>query len=314
MFFAEKPKRLFASRCRRQVVQQRRKLRRRLRFLGDRAEVVAARGDDRLRGRQAPEARIAFFRVEFVLLELRIEPAAFVETAGADEFRAHFPVVARHEAANLLLALDDDRQRGRLHAADGRQEEAAALAVERRHRARAVDADEPVGLRAATRGIGERLHVHVGAQVREAVADRGGRHRLQPQALDRLLGLRVLRDQAEDQLALAPRVACVDQTVDILALDQLRQHLQARLAFRDRIQIEMGRDDGQMREAPFAALDFVFLGRGDFEQVADRRRQHVFVALVVFVMLGKAAQSTRDVVRDRRLFRNDECFRHDSVY
>ncbi|EJO56719.1 hypothetical protein BURMUCF1_3229 [Burkholderia multivorans ATCC BAA-247] len=28
-------------------------------------------------------------------------------------------------------------------------------------------------------------------------------------------------------------------------------------------------------------------------------------------MLGKAAQSARDVVRDRRLFRNDQCFGHD---
>ena len=37
----------------------------------------------------------------------------------------------------------------------------------------------------------------------EAVADRRGRHRLQPEAPDRLVGVRVLDDIAEDQLALA---------------------------------------------------------------------------------------------------------------
>ena len=47
--------------------------------------------------------------------------------------------------------------------------------------------------------------VLVAAQLREAVADRRGRHRLQPQALDRLVRLRVLHDVAEDQLALAAR-------------------------------------------------------------------------------------------------------------
>ena len=51
----------------------------------------------------------------------------------------------------------------------------------------------------------------VAAQLREAVADRRRRHRLQPEPLDRLGRLRVLDDVAEDQLALAPGVAGVDE-------------------------------------------------------------------------------------------------------
>jgi len=73
------------------------------------------------------------------------------------------------------------------------------------------------------------------------------------------------------------------------------------------------RNDGQIGETPLAAFDFVVFGRGDFQQVTDCRGKDVLVAFVVFVMLGKAAQSARDVVRDRRLFGDDQCFGHDSM-
>ena len=53
---------------------------------------------------------------------------------------------------------------GRLHAADGGEVEAAFLRVEGGHGARAVDADQPVGFRAALRRVGERQHLLVGAQ------------------------------------------------------------------------------------------------------------------------------------------------------
>src|SRR5690606_39724341 len=54
------------------------------------------------------------------------------QEAGMD-----LPVVARAVRADLLLALDHDGQRGRLHAADGGEEEAAIARVEGRHGARA---------------------------------------------------------------------------------------------------------------------------------------------------------------------------------
>ena len=49
----------------------------------------------------------------------------------------------------------------------------------------------------------------------------------------------------------------------------------------------------------------------DLQQMADRRREHVVVALVVLVMLGKTAQSARDVVRDGWLLGDDQSFGHD---
>ena len=221
-----------------------------------------------------------------------------------------FPIAARAERADLLLALDQDRERRRLHAADGRQLESAGLGIERGHRARAVDADEPIGLGAAHRGIGERQHLRVGAQVREAVADRRGRHRLQPEAPDRLRRLGELRDVAEDELAFAPGVAGVDEVGDVLALDEPQQRLQPVLVLLDRLQRELRRNRRQVRERPLAALHLLLLGHADLEQVADGRRDHVFVALEVIVVAREAAQRARDVGGDGGLLGDDQGFRH----
>jgi hypothetical protein len=156
--------------------------------------------------------------------------------ADGGEFCLHFPVVARPVRADALFALDQDGQRRRLHAADRRLVEAALLRVEGRHGARAVDADQPVGLGAAARGVGQRPHLLVRAQMGETLADGALRHRLQPEAADRLLGLGVLHQIAEDQLAFAARVAGVDEAADVLALDQARQQLEAVAGLLDRIE------------------------------------------------------------------------------
>src|SRR6185369_15005785 len=208
-----------------------------------------------------PDALLAAFAV-FVLLELLVEPAAVVLPGLCAEARVHFPVVARDERADALLALDQDGERRRLHATDGRLVETARahLVVERGHRARAVDAHQPVRLGAALRRIGEREQVAIRAQAREAVADRTLRHRLQPQAPDRLLSLRVLDDVAEYQLALAPRVAGIDETFDVLALDEPQQQVQPRLASLDRRQLEARRNHRQMLERPAPGARIVLFG------------------------------------------------------
>jgi hypothetical protein len=121
----------------------------------------------------------------------------------------------------------------------------------------------------------------------------------------------VLRDQAENELAFAPRVTCVDQAIDVFALDQPVQDFQPRLAFRDGMQIEMRRNNGEIGETPFSPFDFIFFRRRDLHEMADRRRKDEIVAFKVLVMLGKTAQSPRDVVRDGWLFGDDQCFGHD---
>ena len=244
------------------------------------------------------------------LLELLVEPAALVGAGNALEFAFDFPVVTRYEGADAAFALDHDRQRRRLHASHRRLVKAAFFRIERRHGARAVDADQPVGLRATARGIGQRQHFLVGAQVGEAVADRGGGHRLQPQAADRLLlgAQGMLRDIAENQFAFAPGVAGIDQAGDVLALDQAGQQAQPFLGSLDRIQGEMRRNHRQVGKAPLAALDVEFLRHRQFQQMADGRGQHVVVALEVVARLGKAAQRLGDVLGDGRFLGDDQLF------
>src|SRR4029077_4933601 len=108
--------------------------------------------DERERALLVPQAFGARVGVLVVLLPLRVEPASGVLAAARAERSVDFPEVARREAADALLALDQDRERGCLHATDRGELEAAGARIERRHRARAVDPDEPVGLRTADGG------------------------------------------------------------------------------------------------------------------------------------------------------------------
>ena len=257
--------------------------------------------------RLVPQALGAgMFIVSF--FELFIEPAAAVSAGDALEFAFDFPVVARDEGADAAFAFDHDRQCRRLHAAHRRLVEAAFLRIEGGHGARAVDADQPVGFRAAARGVGQRQHFMVGAQMGEAVADCGAGHRLQPEAADGfLLGAQgVLRDVTENQLALAPRVAGIDQTGDILALDQAGQQAQALRRPFDWIQGEVRRNHRQMGETPLAALDVEFFRHREFQQVADGRGQHVVVAFEVVAGAGKTAQRFRNVLGDGRFLGDDK--------
>ena len=128
-----------------EVVQRRRHLRRRFGFLGHRAGLFAAGGHDALRGGFGPEPGLALFRIAFVTLERRVDPAAFVQAGRGHEGGVNFPVIARHESADAFFTLVHDGERWRLHASHGCFEKAAVLAVERRHGPGAVDADQPVG-------------------------------------------------------------------------------------------------------------------------------------------------------------------------
>ena len=303
-----------------QVEQQRAGLGAGPAFLGDGAGLAAHGGSDGQRLALGPHAVGALLGVFRVFLPGRVEPLAGVAAGFGQEGGVHFPVIARHVAADLLLAFHHHRQRGGLHAAHGGQEEAAVARVEGRHGARAVDAHQPVGLGAAARGVGQALHLLLAAQLLEAVADGLRRHALQPQALHRLAepfaigfgAAGVLLDQAEDQLALAPGVAGVDQRRDVLAPGLAHHGVQARLGLVDRLEVEVRRDHRQVGEAPLAALDVVLLRRLDLHQVADGAGDDVALVLEMFVVLVELARHGRecahDVLRDRRLLCNDQGF------
>ena len=293
-----------------QIVQQRRELGRRLAFLFDNAALALAFRVNRVGARAVPQAfglDVAVVGL-LVLAEFFVEPAAIVLAGLGSERRVDFKVVTRNEFFDLLLALDQDSERRSLHSPDGRQVKAARFGIESRHCARGVDADQPVGFRAADRRVGQRQHILVAAQVLEALADRRRRHRLQPQALNRLGGLGMVNDVTENQFAFAPGVARVEQPRNILEFDQPGKHLETLFRSFDRQQIEVLRNDRQIGQRPFTALDLDAFRRNDRQQVADCGRQQIFVALEIIAVFGETTQYACDVVRDRRFFGNDEFF------
>jgi hypothetical protein len=109
--------------------------------------------------------------VVILALEVLIEPLAPVFAGNTGEEALEVPIGARLELAYPVLAVDNQRQRWRLDAADGRQVEAASLRVESGHRARAIDADQPVRFRSADSGIGQAEHLGTAAQSGKAVAN-----------------------------------------------------------------------------------------------------------------------------------------------
>src|SRR6266568_4248989 len=72
----------------------------------------------------------------------------------------------------------------------------------------------------------------------------------------------------------------------------------------------MRRNDRQVGERPFAALDLHAFRRNEFQQMADRRGEHVIPAFVVVAVAREAAQYTRDIVRHGGLFGDDQFFGH----
>jgi len=300
-----------------QVKQRRRGLRARLALFADAGRLVAHGLGNRLGLGDRPQALGPGLGI-IAFLPLGVEPFAGVWAGCGAKQGVHFPVVAADELADFFLALDHQRQRGRLHPAHGGQEETAIARVERRHRAGAVDAHQPVGLGAAARRAGQALHLLLGAQRGKAVANRLRRHRLQPQALDRLaqglVAAGVLLDQAKNQLPLAARVAGVDQRAHVPAPGLLDHCIEAALGLVHGLEVKVRRNHRQVRKTPLAALDLKLLGRLNFHQVADSAGDDIALVLEVVLMLVELArhggQCAHDVLRHRRLFCNYQGLGH----
>jgi hypothetical protein len=129
-----------------------------------------------------------------------------------------------------------------------------------------------------------------GSEPLEALLDRGLRHRADPQALDGLVDSRGLVDVGEDQLALAARVARVHDAVDVVALQQLVDHLQ--LLIRLLVagaEPELFGDDRQVGHTPLLEALVVVLGVGQLNEVAHREADHGVVRLEVAVVVFKCA-------------------------
>ena len=296
-------------------VEQRRAafLLRLLHFL-DNARLPLAARLDRLRLLHLPESlRLAVLVVVF--FERLIKPPALVAAGGDGEIPEHFPVSARHKRRDVLLPVHQNGQRRRLHAAHRRLQKPAVPRIERRHRARPVDAHQPVALAAADGSIGQRQHVAVLAELVVGGHDAPRGHGLHPEAAARLLAAARLHDVAEDQLALPPGVAGIDDIGDIAALEEAFEHIEPLGIPFDRLQLELVRQDRQALEIPPGLLP-VHLREGQFQEVPDGGGNDVRLVLEpVFFFLELAhprclREHAGKVCGDGWLLGDDEGFAH----
>ena len=157
------------------------------------------------------------------------------------------------------------------------------------------------------------------AQLAEGLAHRLVGHRVQPQALDGLLGLHVLVDVGEDQLALAPRVARVDDLLDVVAAQLVAHDLHLLLgALVAHDELELARDDRQVGHPPLLELVVVLVGLGELDEVADGPGDDVLGALQPAgglvprsgVLLERTGQHAGEVLAHGRLLGDDEGLGH----
>ena len=299
---------------RREVVKPRRDLRAAFLFLGNRRHRLALAGGDDALGRVAFPEAIDPIVLVVVLFEIGALIDAFVIPFRDLEFPGDPPVVARVEIPDLEFTGVNHRQRRSLHASDRSDVAGARTEHAFRDRAGAVDPDQPIALAPGAGGVGQALHLGAVAQALKAFADRLRRHRLEPEALDRMLVLRQLAEVGENQFAFAAGVAGVDDFVDVFARDQLLERGEFAFRILARFELKFFRDDRQGLEPPEAVFLFVdVLRHEELDDMADGGGDDILVVLEVVAVLGDFAERARDVRGDARFFGNDEGFGHEGM-
>ena len=165
---------------------------------------------------------------------------------GPAQGQAHMMVFLFAEHCDFAVPVHQHGKGGGLH-----PPHIQGAVVEDRKKSCGVDPNEPVCFLAAEGGLVQRVILRAGAQVLEALPDRRVLHGRDPQTGEGLLASRHLIDQPEDELALPPGVAGVDQLGDVLSLHEVLQVLEGvLLALRQHI-AEGLRQDGKVIILPF---------------------------------------------------------------
>jgi len=225
---------------------------------------------------------------------------------GGAQLAAQLPVRARHEAADRLFAPHQHRQRGGLDPADRVQRRVAGGAPACCDGPGGVHADQPVGLGARPRGIGERVELGARPQRGEPLADRVVGQRRDPQPADRRAAACVLIDVAEDQLALAAGVARVDHRAEPPIGQEPRDRAQLRHRVGRRPQPELRGQHRQRIEPPGSPPRVVRRRLIELDQVADAPRDHVAIAGEPVLAGRPHAEHAREISRHGRLLCDDQ--------
>ncbi len=304
------------------IVKLRGDLRLRLFFLGDRGRFALAAILNRLRLLLLPKALGA--AVGFVLgfLETGIDPLPEVGARSDVQRRMDLEISLRFECLDLLLTCGKNGQGRRLHPACGGDVEAAMAGIEAGEGAGGVQADQPIGLRAALCGIRQRLHLLVAAEILPGGDDGSGGHRLHPQALDRLLDTADLHDVAENKLPFPAGVAGIDDEVHILAFGEFEHFFQFGLRGLNRIEIELLGDGREDVELPWKFLAVRSHRHAQLHEMADCGSDDRLIVFVMDITAGADlvefpqgfGKCLGEIVHDGRFLGYNQCFSHKSRF
>ena len=288
-------------------------MRARLGLFGDDGRLAAHGFGDGLRVALDPDPVGAALRI-VVLLERRIEPLAFVLPGLGVEGGAHLPVVARDVLADLS---------SRSTTIDSVGVCTRPTVVRKKPPSRelnAVIARVPLmptsqsASGAAARRVGERQHLLVAAQLLEALADGGG-VMLCSHSRDRFveLSLRAAGRTAgiRRKISSPSRPASQALTISVTSLRRicLTTALSRDLALSIGARSKCGGITGRWAKLHLPRLTSYSSGRLDFTRwpTAEVTTSVVLEVVVVLVELARhRRQRTDDVLRDRRLLRDDQ--------
>ena len=214
------------------------------------------------------------------------------ENGVAIRCRQH-PIGLGLEILDFLLAVHDERERGRLHATYAQH--LPVLAVFQRVEARGVHAEQPVANGAAQSGEIERLVFVLTFQFGETLADGLVGHRRNPQSLHGAFRARFLHHPALNQFTLLAGVATVNDAVGLLhePFDDGKLLLDAVVV--DEFDAEARRQHRKRTQRPAFPLFGVVVRLLQRTQVAEGPRHLIAVALHVFLVVGCGADDSRDV-------------------
>ena len=179
------------------------------------------------------------------------------------------------------------------------------LVIERGEKAGAVDADNPVRLRAAECRFIETVIFLAIPEMLEAFADGGVLQRADPQTLEGLGASGFVVDQPEDQLTLTPCIGCADKLSDTLVLHERGQHLELLCFVLRDLKHPVLRNNGQIVIPPLGIPLIIGTGVCQLHQMTETPRNDVIAALHVAVLAGRRAQSLCDGLGNAGLFSND---------
>ena len=243
---------------------------------------------DRLTGAGGGEGVRSFFVSELFGHGGKIAAAKIYRVKG---FRA--------ERSDLRLPLDDERQRGR-HDAPHVQ----SAVVEDGKQARGVDAHQPVRAGAAEGRLMQPVIFPSRTQLRKALFDGGVLHGGDPKPLHGLCAACHVVDGAEDQLALAPCVAGVDDLGHVLPAHEVPQQLELPGFVRFQREAPACGQDGQIVIAPLGVLFIVHIRARQLRQMPEAPAYKVAASRKIAVVSLLCAQHGGDGLGDGGLFRD----------